>query len=170
MKKSGVIVLIVASIVFLAIGFYVGQTASAVLNTPGSEDDPLVAQSYVESLVGERTAALQTQIDELQKQIEALAPATAATTGSDSTTTTTPTTTDNTGSNTTAPTTTAKKTVEVTAETVNIRSGPSTDSTKIASAVKGDKFEYVSTQGDWYQILLQDGTKGWVASWLTKLN
>ena len=34
MKKSGVIVLIVASLVFLAIGFFVGQTASAVFKYP----------------------------------------------------------------------------------------------------------------------------------------
>ena len=172
MSKSGVIVLIVAAVVFLAVGFFVGQTASAVLNTPGSEDDPLVAQSYVESLVGERTAALQTQIDELKQMIEDITTVSATTTTDDSANETdndSTGTTDNNSGTESNNTTTTYKTVEIISATVNVRAEPTTDSAKVASVYMGDKLDYIGAEGDWYNVRLSDGTEGWVASFLAKV-
>ena len=56
MTKNGVIILIVAAVVFTVVGFFIGQAATALIDPPGSDGDPLVTQSYVEALVGERTA------------------------------------------------------------------------------------------------------------------
>ena len=51
MSKSSVIILIIAAVVFTGLGFVVGQVMAAGSN-PGSKDDPVVSQSYVDELVG----------------------------------------------------------------------------------------------------------------------
>lgn len=48
----------------------------------------------------------------------------------------------------------------------NIRSGAGTNHKVIYRAADGEQFEVVSTQGDWFEILLKDGTKGYVAGWI----
>ena len=49
---------------------------------------------------------------------------------------------------------------------VNIRSGPSTNHSIIAKAKSGDRYKLISTDGDWKNIQLADGTTAWVAGWL----
>lgn len=53
---------------------------------------------------------------------------------------------------------------KVTAARANIRSGPGTKYDVITTASQGDRFQVLSQQGDWFQILLSGGGKGWVNS------
>ncbi len=48
----------------------------------------------------------------------------------------------------------------------NLREGPSTSSSVLALADSGDQFPIIATEGDWYQILLPDGEKVYVAGWI----
>lgn len=166
MSKNGVIILIIAAVVFLVGGFFLGQAATALLDAPGSEDNPLVSESYVVKLVGERTAAIQTQIEELQAAIADLqsaldSPTPANSTGDTQTNPNNNDPVDTSGS-------TAKKVV-VTAGSINIRAEASTNSKVVASASKGDSFPLVSTEGEWHKITMPDGTVAWVAAYLCKV-
>ena len=153
-------ILVVGAVVFLALGFVIGQVVQALGSMPGSADDPLVAQSYVQQLVGEKTAALQTQLEALQTELTTLKQAI----GVSSSTVPDPSTGTNTGTTVSNPTK-----VEITASTVNIREKASTTATKIGSAVKGDILTYVATEGDWYKIKMANGTAGYVSASLGKL-
>lgn len=162
MSKRGVIVLVIAMVVCTVGGFFLGNTAQSLINAPGSKADPMVAQSYVDTLVGERTAALQTQIEELESQIAALQGGTAPSTPS-----------SDTGSPTepSAPvnSSTSYTKVEITGNSVNIRKTASTSSDIVATAAKGDILTYVATENDWYKIKTANGTIGYVAAYLAKL-
>lgn len=178
MSKNGVILLIIAALVFLVGGFFLGQAATALINTPGSENDPLVAQSYVEKLVGDRTAAIQTQIEELRAELNEIKSGS----GSGGTATgDTPPATGGTGSGdtggstgstggTSGGTSSDAQTVEITANSVNLRAAASTSSERVASAAKGDTFPYLGSEGEWYKIQLSDGKIAYVAEFLAKLN
>jgi N-acetylmuramoyl-L-alanine amidase len=48
----------------------------------------------------------------------------------------------------------------------NVRSGPSLSYQKIGQVHKGDSFTIIKEDGDWIQIRLSNGSKGWVANWL----
>ncbi len=48
----------------------------------------------------------------------------------------------------------------------NLREGPSTSYPVVAIANNGDKFPIIATEGDWYQILLPNGKKAYVAGWI----
>ncbi len=50
------------------------------------------------------------------------------------------------------------------AESVNIRLKPSTESEKVGTAKDGDTFEFVSREGEWYQIKLDDETPAFVST------
>jgi len=156
MSKKGVIVLVIAMVVCTVGGFFLGNTAQSLINAPGSKADPMVAQSYVDTLVGERTAALQTQIEELESQIAAL------TGGSTSPVSGTPDSPE-------AQTPAASSKVEITGNSVNIRKTASTSADIVATAAKGDTLTYVATEKDWYKIKTSNGTVGYVASYLAKL-
>ena len=56
MSKSSVIILIIAAVVFTGLGFVVGQVMAEGSN-PGSADYPVVSESYVDKLVGDRASA-----------------------------------------------------------------------------------------------------------------
>ncbi len=57
----------------------------------------------------------------------------------------------------------AVKTAVVTGSTVNVRTGPGTDYNKIGTIVKGEKFEVLEQQNDWYRLKLDNqGRSGWV--------
>ncbi|WP_077596965.1 N-acetylmuramoyl-L-alanine amidase [Oceanobacillus kimchii] len=58
-------------------------------------------------------------------------------------------------------------TVTVAAESVMIRAGAGTNYKNTHSVYQGDEFDVISSEGDWYQIKLQNGETGWIASWLT---
>ena len=168
-NKGKFAILIVGAVVCLAIGFVVGQVVQALGSMPGGPDDPIVSQSYVEQLVGEKTAAIQSQLDTLQNDIATLKTAAGITGGNTGGTTPSgdddkePNNPDG-GSQVTNPTK-----GEITGSTVNIRKGASTSSDKIGSAVKGDVLTYVSTSGDWYQVKLADGSLGYVSASYAKL-
>lgn len=173
-NKKGMILLSLGSLVCLTVGFVLGQVVQAVTAMPGSADDPLVSQSYVEKVVGERTAAIQTQLDELKASVNNGGSTT--TTPNNGGTTTTP---NNGGTTTTTPnnggtTTTTNKTITINAESLNVRSGAGTTYTKVGSVKKGDKFTLLETKagtdGNWYKIKLSDGKEGWVSAQYAKVN
>ncbi|WP_241236202.1 SH3 domain-containing protein [Brevibacillus marinus] len=64
----------------------------------------------------------------------------------------------------------AQPTVTILNPQTNIRSGPSTESAVLARAEAGEVFPLVQTEGDWFQIRLPDGTLGYVASWIVKVD
>lgn len=51
----------------------------------------------------------------------------------------------------------------VTANNLNVRSGPSTSYSIIHVIWKGNKVKVIGQSGDWYQIQLSDGRTGWVS-------
>ncbi|MBQ1501147.1 MAG: SH3 domain-containing protein [Firmicutes bacterium] len=153
MSKSSVIILIIAAVVFTGLGFVVGQVV-AEGNNPGSKDDPVVSQTYVDELVGVRVTDLQNQIDELTARLDGNAPAPSNNTNNNSGT--------NTNTNTTA------KTVTVTADSVNIRQSATTDSGIVATVSSGTVLTYIDqTSADgytWYNIRTSGGSTGWIRS------
>jgi len=52
--------------------------------------------------------------------------------------------------------------VQVTADILNVRSGPGTNYDKIAQLVKGDLSLWVKTEDDWVQVTLPGGETGWL--------
>ncbi len=50
------------------------------------------------------------------------------------------------------------------ATSVNIRQQPTVKSDKIGEANENDVFEYVSKDSEWYEIILADGTKGFISA------
>lgn len=55
----------------------------------------------------------------------------------------------------------------ITAEACNIRSGPGTSHSIAYKAVQGDSFRALSRQGEWLEIVNEQGTPGWVWQNLT---
>lgn len=56
--------------------------------------------------------------------------------------------------------------LEVTEDSINVRSGPGLTYPVIDSLKKGDAIEELSRSGDWIEVALA-GETGWIASWLT---
>ncbi|MDW7674357.1 MAG: hypothetical protein SCK28_07480 [Bacillota bacterium] len=66
MQKSGKIILIVAVITALSFGFIIGQQVQASSQAPpGSQNDPLVAKSYVEEQLEAKVTELEAEIERL---------------------------------------------------------------------------------------------------------
>ncbi|WP_156290118.1 N-acetylmuramoyl-L-alanine amidase [Oceanobacillus salinisoli] len=61
----------------------------------------------------------------------------------------------------------SSETITVTAEGVNIRSGPGESYSIIGSVTTGETYNLVQTEEDWHQISFSNGNTGWIASWLT---
>lgn len=59
------------------------------------------------------------------------------------------------------------KAITITANSVNIRSGPGTNHSIIGSTSSGDTYNTVDSAGDWYKVSLASGDTGWIAGWLT---
>ena len=74
------------------------------------------------------------------------------------------TTSNNTTSNNTTNANTALKTGSVTATTLNVRESGNATSKIIAVLNQGDQVTICLKQGNWYQVKLQNGTKGWVSA------
>lgn len=51
-------------------------------------------------------------------------------------------------------------------DATNLRSGPSTSYSILDRGNKGDQFPIVSTEGDWYKILLPNKSEAYVAGWI----
>lgn len=61
----------------------------------------------------------------------------------------------------------ADETITVNEAGVHVRSGPSTDYSIIGFTTTGDTYTKIETSNDWHKIVLQNGSTGWIASWLT---
>jgi hypothetical protein len=57
-------------------------------------------------------------------------------------------------------------TATITANSVNIRTGPGTNFPAVTKLNKGDKVTIKDQAFGWYKIVISGGTTGWVASWL----
>lgn len=153
MNKSSVVILIIAAVVFTGLGFVVGQVMAEGKN-PGSADDPVVSESYVDKLVGDRASALQTQIDEIMAVLDSNS--------------TTPNTNGNNNTDNPDNNTTASQTVSVTADSVNIRASASTSASVVTTVSSGTVLTYLdqSSQSDgvWYNVKTSGGSTGWIRS------
>ena len=169
MSKGGIIVLIVAALVFCGLGFVIGQVVQASGATAGSESDPVVTQSYVDKLVGKQVSALQAEIDEINAALKGNTTTAAATDNSGSTTAN-PSSTSSTSSSSTSTSTSSATSVKVTSDAVNIRAEASTEATIVGTAASGDVLAYLgstsASDGTWYNVRMANGTTGYIASWL----
>lgn len=162
MSKGGIAVLIVAALVFLALGFVFGNVMQeAKSNLPGA----MVTETYVQQYVGMTVAALQTKIDELEMRVFDL-------TGGEGSTTSIPEPTDNPVNPTANPTTPpAPTTVKIKSSGVNVRSDASTTASIVGGVAANTVLTYLGQKNDstgqaWYHVRLEDEKDGWVASWL----
>ena len=48
----------------------------------------------------------------------------------------------------------------------NLRKGPGTNFEVVARADQGESFHVTATEGDWFQIILADGSKAYIAGWI----
>ncbi len=63
----------------------------------------------------------------------------------------------------------ANQTITVTTDDLNVRSGPGTDYRAVTTLNKGDLYPVIKEDGEWVQIELNNGEKGWVANYLVSL-
>ncbi|MGI6065850.1 MAG: SH3 domain-containing protein [Bacillota bacterium] len=167
MTKGRGALLVVASMVFLAVGFVIGQIVQAAGTIPGSADDPLVAQSYVEEAVGKKVADLQKTIDELQAKVDLLEDKIDSLPGKSgsSSSPNTKNNDDDKGKSTQQSSREGKK-VTVSGSSANIRTGPGTSYDRVTTLTEGDTGTFLLEENGWYKIELADGQEGWVANWL----
>ncbi|EJL31240.1 N-acetylmuramoyl-L-alanine amidase [Brevibacillus sp. BC25] len=66
------------------------------------------------------------------------------------------------------PATVSAKQVESTTTNLNVRSGPGQTYAVVQTINPGTRYPIVQQSGEWFQIQLNAGTKGWVANWLVK--
>lgn len=64
----------------------------------------------------------------------------------------------------------ASDTVTINQDQVNIRQGPGLSYPIVKRVNKNDSFSVIKEEGDWIQINLTGGEKGWVANWLVSKN
>jgi len=62
----------------------------------------------------------------------------------------------------------ASNQIEVTADVLNVRSGPGLSYSVVGTVKKGDKYTLIQQKGDWIEIQYSSNKKGWVASWHVK--
>ncbi len=164
MNKGAVAVLVVTALVFGGVGFVIGQVVNAVTVMPGSSSDPLVSQSYVDDLVGQKTLELQTQLEDLQAYVvnggSVDLPDDDVQTGSE--TNGNDTNSDDSDEGYTS--------VKVSSDSINIRSSASTSSSIVGTASSGTVLTYLgettASDGVWYHVKLSNGVEGWAASWV----
>ena len=158
MNKGGIIMLVIAAIVFCGLGFVIGQLVQAAsVPPPGSKEDPLVSKSYVNTLVTERTADLQNQLDELMAQFLAMGGNLNGSIVDDD---------DDTNTSVVTPPPPTHTSVKITASSVNVRSQPNTNGSIVGNLSNGDVVDYLGEEGDFYKIKMPDGQEGYVANWL----
>lgn len=59
--------------------------------------------------------------------------------------------------------------VYIKASVLNVREKPDATSPVIAQVRKGETYTYIQKKGDWVEIEIEEGKKGWVAAWLIEL-
>ncbi|WP_232222940.1 N-acetylmuramoyl-L-alanine amidase [Jeotgalibaca sp. PTS2502] len=68
------------------------------------------------------------------------------------------------------PSETTDSTVTITSERVNLRIGPSLNDDVVYTASQGESFTFSRSVGDFYEIILTDGSQAYVANWLVDLS
>jgi N-acetylmuramoyl-L-alanine amidase len=63
----------------------------------------------------------------------------------------------------------ANQTITSATDELNVRSGPSLNDDIVTTLNKGDLYPVLKAQGDWIQIQLSNGQKGWVANYLVSV-
>jgi TolA-binding protein len=189
MTKGRIALLFIAAMVFLSVGFVIGQIVQAAGTIPGTSGDPLVAKSYVEKVVNETVSDLQSKLDEMESKVLALeemigdlssgktvssskgnaqsnSSSNSGSSGSNSKSSTTGTDRepDNGGGSSVK-----GKTAEVSGSSANVRTGPGTSYERITTLVQGDTVTLILEENSWYKVTLSDGQEGWIANWLLKV-
>lgn len=168
------ILIAVIGILMLAGGFFTVRYGMAdVLGQPdpGSSQDPLVTQSYVDTQMKAQVQALQDQITAMQNQISALQNRVAALEAKvagmpqTSTSAVTPGTGTSSTTTTTTPSTTGSKKVYVKPglTRVNVRMGPGLSYSIIGKLNQGEAAQLVTTRSGWYCVKLPNGKAGWIS-------
>lgn len=174
MTKGRVAILFVAAMVFLTVGFVIGQMVQAAGVIPGSADDPLVAKSYVEEAVTKQVANLQAKIDQLQSKVTALEEQLASLGGGDTTSALGGDSSGDSGGSESSDDSQVQpadsgQTAVVTGDLANVRSGAGTTYDIMTTLHKGDTVSYLGEENSWYRVVLSDGREGWVANWLVQV-
>jgi uncharacterized protein YgiM (DUF1202 family) len=164
MSKGGIMVLIMACLVFSGLGFVFGRVVTEASNVPSE----VVSKSWVQLYVGDMMAEIQEKLDNLEMQNLDVS--------SDSPDTsiipeplnnpTTPTPNPN-----PAPKQPTSVRVKSTNTSVNIREDASANASIVGSAESNAVLTYLGQKNDsegqaWYHVRLADGSEGWVAGWL----
>ena len=63
----------------------------------------------------------------------------------------------------------ANQTITAATDDLNVRSGPGLNYDIITTLNKGDLYPVLTADGDWIQINLSNGQKGWVANYLVSV-
>lgn len=63
----------------------------------------------------------------------------------------------------------ANQTISSATDDLNVRSGPSLNSDIITTLIRGNSYPVLKEKGDWIQIQLRNGQKGWVANYLVSV-
>ena len=64
----------------------------------------------------------------------------------------------------------ASSTITVNTDSLNVRSEPTLNGEFMTSIHMGEKYPYIKKEGEWIQIVLPNGKKGWVADYLVMVN
>ena len=164
MSKGGLAVLVVAAVVFAALGFVFGQVVQAAnSNVPGA----VVTETYVQQYVGEMLADMQSKLDEFDMRLYELSG------GVPVSNTEPPEPSDDIGApaNPNTPSTPQPSKVKIKSNGVNVRSEASTTASIVGGVTINTEITYLGqitdSQGQvWYNVRLDNGTEGWVAGWL----
>jgi len=62
-----------------------------------------------------------------------------------------------------------KQTAYITVSTLNVREGPGLNHPIVGEVNQGETYQVTATKDEWVEIILDQGKKGWVASWLVEL-
>ena len=153
MNKGKIVLIVVAILVFVTIGFVAGQVVQAMSTLPGSSDDPVATESYVETTIGERMATLSTQVDELEAEVAALKGEAPASKSSQTSSNDNPDEEESSGEE-----------ITITGNGVNLRSAASTNSDVITTLSKGTTVTKLGEDGDWFKVETSSGQTGYVNS------
>lgn len=168
-------------------GFAAGSFAGAYMaGEPGTEYDPLVAESYLQEAVTQAAGELQAEIVALQEEIEALrkkvddlerkaASSAAATSASRAQSSSSGSQArSSSGGEESAvagvPKQPGKTGVVKAAAGANLRTGPSTEYETITAVAHQTRVELIASMDGWYEVKLADGTKGWIFGELIELD
>ncbi len=192
MQVSRTVILVVLGVSIAIAGFAAGSFAGAyVLGEPGSEFDPLIAESYFKEGVETATATLKNQISGLQEQVDELRfkldaieiKAGLVSSGTGKSGTEVSATKPNPPASGTSieikPVVSGSQEGALTGKTgiitpsdgANLRTGPGSKEYDIIKALEKDtKVEILGTKDGWYEVKLSDATKGWISAGLIKVD